>query len=115
MEIQLDSLSKSELIALLVNQQKTHQQLEQTAWEKERKLTELDDKLARQHRELARKDELIARLQRMLFGQKRERFESPKNQLPLPFEADAHQQKQLADVHEQKIAYVRKKNSPSQP
>lgn len=99
METDLESLSKSELIALVVNQQKTHQHLEQTAQNTERKMI----------RELARKDELIGRLQRMLFGQKRERFEPPQNQLPLPFEADPDQEQQRAEVHEQKITYVRKK------
>jgi len=95
MEIQLETLSKSELVALVMNQQKERRRLEKTAAEKDR--------------ELARKDELIAQFQRMLFGQKRERFEAPENQIPLPFEADPEQEKQRAEVHEQKITYLRTK------
>lgn len=60
---------------------------------------------------LARKDELIAQLQRMLHGQKSERFELPKNQLPLPFEPDPAHKAQQAEVHEQKISYVRTKTA----
>lgn len=90
MELQLETLPKSELVALINKQQK---------------------QADKQQRELALKDEMIARLQRMLFGQKRERFELPQNQLPLPFEPqpDADQQEKQAEEHEQKISYVRKK------
>jgi transposase len=55
--------------------------------------------------------ELVAKLQRMLFGQKRERFESESKQLSLPFEPEQEvleeQQKQLTE----KITYVRQKQS----
>ena len=86
MEIQLETLSKSELVTLVLNQQKERLRLEKTAAEKDR--------------ELARKDALIGQLQRMLFGQKRERFEAPENQIPLPFGPDPEQETQRAQVHE---------------
>ncbi|MEX0680602.1 MAG: IS66 family transposase zinc-finger binding domain-containing protein, partial [Balneolales bacterium] len=102
MENQLESLSKSELVELVLTQQKDRLRLEKTAVEKDREI-------ARQQHQMERKDELIAQFQRMLFGQKRERFEAPENQIPLPFEADPEQEKQRAEVHEQKITYLRTK------
>ena len=95
MENQLESLSKSELVELVMVQQKDRRRLEKITVD--------------QQRRLAHKDELIAQFQRMLFGQKRERFEAPENQIPLPFEADPEQEKQRAQVHEQKITYLRTK------
>ena len=95
MEIQLETLSKSELVTLVLNQQKERVRLEKTAAEKDR--------------ELARKDELIGQLQRVLFGQKRERFEAPENQIPLPFGPDPEQETRRAQVQEQNITYLRTK------
>ena len=95
MEMQLETLSRSELVTLVLNQQKERLRLEKTAAEKDR--------------ELARKDALIGQLQRMLFGQKRERFEAPENQIPLPFGPDPEQETQRARVHEQNITRLRSK------
>ena len=53
----------------------------------------------------------IAQLQRMLFGQKRERFEGDPDQGRLPFEASAEQHHQQETRHEEEITYVR--NTPS--
>jgi transposase len=50
----------------------------------------------------------VAQLQRMLFGQKRERFENP-DQLLLPFTATEGQMQQQAEQLSEKIEYVRKK------
>ena len=94
MENQLETLSKSELVELVLIQRKDHRRLEKTTVEKDRKVAELDRRIAEQQHQLERKDELIAQFQRMLFGQKRERFEAPDNQIPLPFEAAPEQEKQ---------------------
>src|SRR5690625_6428954 len=50
----------------------------------------------------------IAQLQRMLFGQKRERFEGDPSQGVLPFEASEQQREQQA-CHQETITYVRTK------
>ena len=65
-----------------------------------------------QHR-LSKKDQIIAQLQRMLFGQKRERFEGDPDQGRLPFEASAEQHHHQETRHEEEITYVRNKPSKS--
>ncbi|AXJ00647.1 Transposase [Cyclonatronum proteinivorum] len=90
MQITLENMSKAQLIDHANKLQKTADVLQE---------------------KLARKDELIAQLQRMLHGQKSERFELPKNQLPLPFEPAPAHKAQQAEVHEQKISYVRTKTA----
>jgi transposase len=88
----LEQLSKQELIALL-------RQREVSIVQKQEKI----DYLQLQ----------VVQLQRMLFGQKRERFQSDSSQLPLPFENPQEQvEKQQEDLLE-KIEYVRKKQSSS--
>src|SRR5690625_4123369 len=51
----------------------------------------------------------IAQLQRMLFGQKRERFEGDPSQGVLPFEASEQQQREQQACHQETITYVRTK------
>lgn len=102
MQITLENMSKAQLVDHAGKLQKTADALALMA----DALTQMADAL---QAKLARKDELIAKLQRMLYGQKSERFEPAANQLPLPFEPDPSQQAQRAQVHEQKISYVRTK------
>ena len=82
----LDQLNKAELIALL--------------GERDQRIEKLEG--------------IIAKFQRTLFGQKRERFESP-DQLSLPFEATAEQQKQQEEQLTEKVEYVRRKSGSSHP
>lgn len=102
MENQLATLSKTELVELVLTQQKAVARLEKTTNEKDRKIAD-------QQHQLARKDEWIAQLQRMLFGQKRERFQTPENQMSLPFAPSPEQEKQQAEVHEQKLTRLQEK------
>jgi len=60
---------------------------------------------------LSKKDQIIAQLQRMIFGQKRERFEGDPDQGRLPFEADPVVEKAREAEHEQATEAVRKKAS----
>src|SRR5690625_329048 len=86
----LEDLSKSDLISLLK--------------EKEKSVSNL------QHR-LLKKDQIIAQFQRMLFGQKRERFEGDPAQGSLPFEATGQQKQEQETLYEKAISYVRKRKS----
>src|SRR5690625_5244513 len=81
----LEDLSKSDLISLLK--------------EKEKSVSNL------QHR-LLKKDQIIAQFQRMLFGQKRERFEGDPAQGSLPFEATGQQKQEQESLYEKAISYV---------
>lgn len=90
-DTELEKLSKQELILLLSKEKKAVQQ-------KEEQVTYLKAQ--------------VAQLQRMLFGQKRERFEPP-NQLLLPFEPSQQQVEQQAEQLTEQIAYVRKKQQLS--
>lgn len=53
----------------------------------------------------------IEQYKRMLFGQKRERFEADASQLALPFEASDEQREQQKEALTERIEYVRKKQS----
>jgi len=86
MESPLNQLSKAELIALLgVREQR-----------------------------IERLEGILAKFQKMLFGQKRERFESP-DQLSLPFEPSAEQQQEARQELTEKVEYVRTKSRVPHP
>ncbi|SDA97503.1 Transposase [Algoriphagus alkaliphilus] len=89
----LDQLSTAELIALL--------------GEREKELESKDQRIEKL-------EGLVAKFQKMLFGQKRERFESP-DQLSLPFETPAEVQQVLQEELTQKVEYVRRKSGTSHP
>src|SRR5690625_1671880 len=86
----LEDLSKSDLISLLKEKEKSVSNLQQR---------------------LLKKDQIIAQFQRMLFGQKRERFEGDPAQGSLPFEPGEQQSKEQQDRYEKAISYVRKRKS----
>ncbi|MEB2782935.1 IS66 family transposase [Algoriphagus sp. C2-6-M1] len=89
----LDQLSKTELIALLGVRE---QQLES----RDQRIEKLEG--------------ILAKFQKMLFGQKRERFESP-DQLSLPFETAAEVQQAMQEELTQKVEYIRRKSGSSHP
>jgi len=89
----LDQLSTAELIALLAQREK-----------------ELESRDQR----IEKLEGLVAKFQRMLFGQKRERFESP-DQLSLPFETPAGVQQSMQEELTQKVEYVRRKSGAAHP
>ena len=91
----LEELSKEELIAL-VREQQNKQQREQVLEEKVELLQWQVDQL-----------------KRMIYGQKRERFETHSQQLPLPFEAAPEQALQQEQELVEQIEYVRKKQRAS--
>ncbi len=93
----LQNLTKSELIERLSAEQKMAQsRLEQ--------VTDLQKRLSN-------KDQIIAQLQRMIFGQKRERFEGDPDQGRLPFDCDPIVEKAREARHEQAREATRKKAS----
>jgi len=97
MQPALKNLSKNQLIVLLQAEQKTVQNYENRLAQKEQTERWLKEQ--------------IAQLKRMIYGQKRERFEADANQVSLPFEAAPEQiQAQQQDLTE-KITYVRNKQS----
>jgi len=90
MDIPLENLSKEQLIALI--------------GERDRVIRE---KEAYESHLLA----LIDKFKRMAFAQKRERFEGNKDQMALPFGADAGGQQEQKELFEEKIEYTRKKQA----
>ena len=100
----LENLSKQELIqALIALENKQETLAAKNLKLEEEKQTLQEDKVYL--------EEQINRLQRMLFGQKRERFEHPNGQMSLPFEAEPAQMKEQEKIVTEKIEYVRKKQS----
>ena len=89
----LDQLTQAELIALLGERE---QQLEF----KDQRIEKLEG--------------ILAKFQKLLFGQKRERFESP-DQLSLPFQTTAEQQQTSQQELTEKVEYVRRKPGVSHP
>lgn len=98
MDLTLEKLSKQELIALIKRDQETvfeTQRLQQETQQLQYKVVCLEAQ--------------VEQYKRMLFGQKRERFEADSNQLPLPFAPSEEQVKKQEDELVEKIEYVRKK------
>lgn len=98
-----ENLSKQELLALVKNQEERLVALERT-----------NVVVSDQRNQLSEKCQIlefrVAELTRLVFGQKRERFENPA-QPELPFTPDLEQQQQVQQQVEEKISYTRKKAS----
>jgi transposase len=99
MEQALEQLSKQELIDLLKKEKLTVESKEKVIAEKQGQV----DYLKAQ----------VEQYKRMVFGQKRERFEADNNQLPLPFEPTPEQEQQQEEQLVEKISYERKKQTKS--
>lgn len=132
METAINKLSKQELLTLVSSQLETIQQQEEAHQE----TIEQYQQNIQQHQETIEQYQVdissyqwkitayqsdiayykgqIAQLQRMLFGQKRERFEGNSNQLLLPFELDQEQEKKQEEVLIERISYLRNKQSTHQ-
>lgn len=91
----LEQLSKEELLVLLQEKDHTIHKQETTIAQKQEKVDYLQAQ--------------VAQLQRMLFGQKRERFQADSSQLPLPFETPQEKEEKQQEEVVEKIEYVRKK------
>lgn len=96
----LEHLSKTELITLL--------------GDRDRDLVSKDLVIVSKDQKIEKLEGLLAKFQRMLFGQKRERFESP-GQLSLPFEPMAEQEAQQSEALVEKVEYIRQKASKPHP
>lgn len=96
----LDKLSKAELIALL--------------GVRESQLASRDKSIESKDERIEKLEGILAKFQKMLFGQKRERFESP-DQLSLPFETTAAQQQEAQQELDEKVTCVRKKPPAPHP
>ncbi|MGL4584513.1 MAG: IS66 family transposase, partial [Flavobacterium sp.] len=101
MEIDLENLSKQELLALIKKQSKTISKQEKAISKQEHKTSVLEEK----NTELER---LVKLLQRMKFGQSRERFEDP-DQMELPFEVEQITKEVQEETIKQEITYSREK------
>ena len=102
MDNALEHLSKAELIALIGKEKKAVLR-EQEAVRKEQ------EAVRREQFQVMHLKARIEQLQRLVYGQKRERFEGKSNQVPLPFEVLAEQEQKHQAEHQQKITYTRKK------
>lgn len=108
MELDLENISKEELFDLLLTKQVESDTYIHRIDEQERKIEEQE---ARFKSEIARKNYIIDNLTRMLFGQKRERFEAvDTQQLKLPFEEYATQEEKADETPvKEVVTYERKK------
>jgi transposase len=99
MSTDLHTLPKSELIERLAAEQS--------------QVADLQKKLASKEQTERWLNQKIAQLQRMIFGQRRERFTGDPDQGRLPFEASADEHSKQQTRHEEEITYVRSKPSKS--
>jgi transposase len=104
METALNNLSKLELISPVMSK-------EQVIEGYQGEIVDYKSEVADYKSDLAYYKGLVAKLQRMLFGQKRERFEGENNQLPLPFEAEQEVLEKQEEQLSENISYVRRKQS----
>jgi transposase len=104
MDTSLAQLSKQELIALLERQNQALQLRQQEVAGYQQKVSGYED-------EIAYLKAQVEQFKRMLFGQKRERFEADSAQMSLPFQAaEAELEAQIQQLTE-KIEYVRRKQA----
>lgn len=103
----LDQLTKAELIALLGMKDRELESKDKTIESKDKTIESKD-----QH--IEKLEGIIAKFQRVLFGQKRERFEST-DQLSLPFDPTTEQQQAIEQELTEKVEYIRKKSGSSHP
>ena len=100
-------MSKAELIDLLGVREK---ELESNTKVIEAK----DQTIESRERRIEKLEGLLAKFQKMLFGQKRERFESA-DQLRLPFETTTEEQQIAQQELTEKVAYLRRKSAAAHP
>ena len=119
MEIDLENVSKQELLALLTKAQKTISKQEKAILKQEKeilrqekyatiKASRLEDKNTVLEQKNAELERLVKLLQRMNFGQSRERFEDP-NQTTLPLDVEQEVLQEQEEVIKQEITYSREK------
>lgn len=119
MEIDLENVSKQELLALLTKAQKTISKQEKAILKQEKeilrqekyatiKASRLEDKNTVLEQKNAELERLVKLLQRMKFGQSRERFEDP-NQTTLPLDVEQEVLQEQEEVIKQEITYSREK------
>src|SRR5690606_18334056 len=101
MEIDLENLSKQQLLALIKKQSKTISKHEKIN-------TKIEGELEKEKEKTAELERLVKLLQRMKFGQSRERFEDP-NQTQLPLDVQPEVQEEQEKVIKQEITYSRTK------
>jgi transposase len=118
MEMALINLSKLELIRLVKSKEERIEQREETIQKQEQTIEQRQEAIQKQEESIKQYQAdityykaQIAQLQRMLFGQKRERFETESKQLPLPFEPEQEQLLKQEEQLTEKIEYVRRKQS----
>lgn len=108
MEIDLENLSKEQLLALLKKQSKTISKQEKAISKQEHKTSVLEDKNSKLEQEKQKLEHLVKMLQRMKFGQSRERFEDP-NQMQLPLGIESEVLQEQEETIKQEITYSREK------
>ncbi|WP_158964099.1 IS66 family transposase [Myroides fluvii] len=108
MEIDLENLSKQELLALIKQQSKTISKQEKVNTKLEKKATELEEKTSKLEEKNTILEYRVKLLERMKFGQSRERFEDP-NQTQLPLDVEQAVLEEQEEVIKQEITYTREK------
>ena len=111
MEIELENMSKTELVQQLLVLKSSCQKLESSNQKLESSNQKLESSNQKKEDYIARLNIIVANLQRMLFGAKKERFIAPDvTQLMVPFEEFASEEALLdATPVKEKITYEREK------
>ncbi len=109
MEIALEKLTKTDLIALIGQKDLLLKERDVTIQQKETEIAEKKAEILEKQTEIMVNKAEIQKLRRMLFGQKRERFETSPIQLPLDFGERLSEQeiKALEEVINQKAEKVK--------
>lgn len=102
MEIDLENLSKEQLLALIKQQSKTISKQEKVN-------SKIEVELEKEKEKSAELERQVKQLQRMKFGQSRERFAVGPNQMKLPFEVEQVTKEIQEETIKQEITYSRQK------
>ena len=100
------SLENKALLAAIKVLQSTLQNKDLTIVEKDLTIVEKDLTIAQKEEKIEAMAAQIAQLQRIVFGQKRERFQYPNNQLCLPLEIEAEVTAVIEEAIAKKIAII---------
>lgn len=112
----METYTKEELIALVETQKKQVENVIDESKVLKQESDHFQQKNKSLEQEITWLKYKMGNLLRELYGQKRERFENRDNdQLPLPFEAQAEEQKKIEEQATQKITYERKKRRKNHP
>jgi len=116
MELNLESLSRSELLSLLKTELTAKNDHERAIAERDKEIATKENQIVAEKLEVMRLASLVEKLRRMLYGSKRERFVGDSGQVVLPFDEYASEEEKKDETPiKETITYERQKQPKQHP